>query len=79
MKIALSIPDDLFHAAEQLAKHRGFSRSRIYQEALKAYLKADDSSAITEALDRVYADEAQSSLDPVLEELQRASLPKENW
>ena len=39
MKTAISIPDEIFLAAEQLAKRIGSSRSELYATALAAYLK----------------------------------------
>ena len=38
MKTAVSIPDDLFAAAEKAAKRRGCTRSGLYAEALTAFL-----------------------------------------
>ncbi|MDH5561299.1 MAG: type II toxin-antitoxin system HicB family antitoxin, partial [Deltaproteobacteria bacterium] len=34
MKTAISIPDNLFREAEQYAKSHGFSRSRLFAEAV---------------------------------------------
>lgn len=35
VKIAVSIPEDLFSAAEEEARRRGVSRSALYAEALR--------------------------------------------
>jgi len=53
MKTAISIPDDLFEEAEQLARREGKSRSQVYQEALAEYLLRRARAAVTEAMDRV--------------------------
>jgi metal-responsive CopG/Arc/MetJ family transcriptional regulator len=34
MKTAVSIPDDLFHKADELANRMGKSRSEVYRDAL---------------------------------------------
>jgi hypothetical protein len=51
MKTAVSIPDDLFKAAEALAKEKGLSRSQFYAKSLKAALNAE----ITAKLNEVYS------------------------
>jgi len=38
MKIAISIPDPIFQAAEGLAHRLGISRSELYAEALAEYM-----------------------------------------
>ncbi|HED04408.1 MAG TPA: ChpI protein [Candidatus Fraserbacteria bacterium] len=80
MKTAISIPDDLFSAAERVAKRLGLSRSELYRRALGAFLEGHSERIVTQALDAVYgARSEQSRLDPVLEHLQRASVPREQW
>ncbi len=80
MKTAISIPDELFAAAEQAAERLGMSRSELYRRALREFLDEHDVRSVTEALDAVYADHPDGSpLDPVLAELQRFSLPDEEW
>jgi metal-responsive CopG/Arc/MetJ family transcriptional regulator len=44
MKTSISIPDRIYHAAERAAKREKVSRSRIYAQALEAYLKAHPKS-----------------------------------
>jgi metal-responsive CopG/Arc/MetJ family transcriptional regulator len=53
MKTAVSLPDDLFHAAERHAKRLKKSRSRLYAEALAEYLTRHSPEEITEAMNRV--------------------------
>ncbi|MEE9295502.1 MAG: ribbon-helix-helix domain-containing protein [Phycisphaerae bacterium] len=80
MKTAISIPDPLFAAAERLAKRLGISRSELFQCAVKAFLREHKDEGLTQALDKVYgADRREAKLDHVLERLQLASLPKEEW
>lgn len=54
MKTAISLPDDVFEAAEVMIEARGWTRSRLYAEALRDYLRSQDAEAITAALDRVH-------------------------
>jgi len=80
MKTAISIPDELFGAAERAAKRLGLSRSELYRRALAAFLERHSERLVTQALDAVYGSEPEESrLDPVLEHLQRASVPRERW
>ena len=79
MKTAISIPDPLFAAADQLARRMGLSRSELFQRAVKDFLEEHKEAAITEALDEVYGDEEGGQLDGVLEQLEIASLPREEW
>lgn len=78
MKTAISIPNPIFEAAEQLAKELGLSRSELYSTAIAAFVEAHHSENVTERLNQIYADEA-STLDPVLLQLQTASLDGETW
>jgi metal-responsive CopG/Arc/MetJ family transcriptional regulator len=78
MKTAISLPDPLFEAADQLAKRLHVSRSELYATAIGEYLRLHRDQGITETLDRIYKDE-DSSLDPVLVALQAAVLPKDDW
>jgi len=53
MKTAISIPDDLFDDAEELARELKKSRSRLYGDAVREYLARHSAEGITDALDRV--------------------------
>ncbi|MUL37255.1 ribbon-helix-helix domain-containing protein [Gloeocapsopsis dulcis] len=82
MKTAISIPNNLFEAAEHFAKRMGLSRSELYAVALREYLQAHRSDRITQ-LDAVYTDMAADGederLDPFFVQLQAHTLPKETW
>lgn len=78
MKTAISLPDELFSAADVLAGELGVSRSQLYATALAEYVAKHRSSEITERLNRVYASE-DSSLDPALRHLQARSIGREEW
>jgi len=53
MKTAISIPDDVFADAEQLARELKKSRSRLYGDAVREYVARHSAESITETLDRV--------------------------
>jgi predicted transcriptional regulator len=53
MKTAISIPDDLFADAEELARELKKSRSRLYGDAVREYVARHSAESITESLDRV--------------------------
>lgn len=55
MKIAISLPKDIYDRAEALARRRKKTRSALYAEALKAYIESQDGEAITQKLNEVYA------------------------
>ncbi len=80
MKTAISIPDELFEEAEAAAKRLGVSRSRLYSEAVRAFLEVHSREAVTEKLNEVYAQHG-CSLDAVVERLQFASIRegKKGW
>lgn len=78
MKTAISIPDDLFKAAEDYARAHGLSRSELYARALQAYLAAHHAEQITAALDQLYAEEA-SELDPTFHAAQQRLLAGDDW
>jgi predicted transcriptional regulator len=79
MKTAISLPDEVFAAAEQAAKRLGLSRSQFYQRAIASYLERHREGLVTEALDEVYAAAPDELPDAVLSEMQRAGLVREAW
>ena len=54
MKTAVSIPDDLYDEAEELAKGLHVSRSALYARALARLVHDADSQRVTAALNEVY-------------------------
>jgi metal-responsive CopG/Arc/MetJ family transcriptional regulator len=78
MKTAISIPDNIFQAAEELSKRLDMSRSELYAKAVAMFVKGHKSTRVKETLDSIYTTE-DSRLDPALMALQALSLPKEEW
>lgn len=78
VKVAVSLPDQLFQRADALAGRLGFSRSRLYADALAEYLANHASDGVTEALDALYRDEP-ATLDHDVARAQAAVLGDEDW
>ena len=78
MKTAISLPDEVFEAAEQLASELGLTRSRLYADAVADFVANHRNDNITEALNLVYS-ETSSALDPVVERLQAISVGTDEW
>ena len=78
MKVALSIPDDLFETAESVCKRLGVSRSRLYATALAEFLAKHRGSKITQRLDVVYASE-DSRVDSATRRMQKRTLATKSW
>jgi metal-responsive CopG/Arc/MetJ family transcriptional regulator len=78
MKVAVSVPDPVFDAADRLAKERGIARSQLFAEALEEYLARHGSEAITATLNEIYG-ARDSSVEPALAKAQNASLDHEAW
>lgn len=78
MKVAISIPDPIFQAAEHLARELHVPRSQLYAEALSSYLDSHGSAAITAKLNAVYGN-APSAMEPELAQAQLRALGHEAW
>jgi metal-responsive CopG/Arc/MetJ family transcriptional regulator len=78
MKTAISLPDQLFHAADALAARLGVSRSRLFATALAEYLAKHQTRKVTERLNAVYGHES-STLDPALRGVQARALGRKSW
>ena len=78
MKIALSIPDEVFESGETLGKRLGVSRSRLYATALAEFVAKHRGRKITARLNAVYGSE-DSRVPRALRRLQRRSIARESW
>jgi predicted transcriptional regulator len=78
MKTAVSIPDELFRRADELASRLGKSRSEIYREALADYVARRDPGAVTRALDELAAELAAED-DAFVTEAARQTLDRSEW
>ncbi len=78
MKIAISIPDKVFHEAEHFAKRHRVSRSALFAEAVKTYVAQNRPEDVTRRLDEVHG-KKRFDVDELLAKMQAASLPREKW
>jgi metal-responsive CopG/Arc/MetJ family transcriptional regulator len=78
MKTAISLPDELFSAADSLADRLGVSRSELYATALAEFVAKHSEDEITARLDHLYSSEP-STLDAPLRRAQRRSLGTGDW
>lgn len=78
MKTAVSIPDDLFRRADELASRMGKSRSEVYRDALADYVARRDPGAVTRALDEI-ADELSAEERAFTTAAARRTLAQSEW
>jgi len=78
MKTAVSIPDNLFNAAENTAKQLGLARSQLYAKAIREFIEHHNKDRITKKLNALYSrdekDEDTAEINEIgLEALREAS------
>jgi len=78
MKVAISVPDPVFDAAERLARQRSIPRSRLFTEALQEYVARHGGKAVTEQLNAVYAEE-HSDVEQAVMHAQLELVDDEAW
>jgi metal-responsive CopG/Arc/MetJ family transcriptional regulator len=78
MKVAISLPDPVFTAAEELAQRLRVSRSQLYAQAIEEYLGKRQDSQVTEQLNAVYA-VIQEPIDPAMTAAQFKVIGDETW
>jgi predicted transcriptional regulator len=78
MKVAVSVPNDVFERADRLARAAGRSRSDVYSSALREYVARHTPDEVTTALDRVIAD-IDDPVDPFVAAASRRVLEATAW
>ena len=78
MKVAISLSDPLFSAAEHMAEQLHISRSQLYARALSEYLDKRQEAVITQKLNAVYG-ATPESVDPAIKKAQLKILGNETW
>jgi len=78
MKTAISLPDDLFESADELAARLGVSRSELYARAVAEYVAKHRTRDVTAKLNEVYAEE-DSGLTRAVREAQARSVGSSEW
>ena len=78
MRIAVSLPDDLFASADRFARKSRKTRSQLYAEALAEYLAWHDAEEVTAALDRV-CKATGGAYDSAISVAARRALERGEW
>jgi metal-responsive CopG/Arc/MetJ family transcriptional regulator len=78
MKTAISIPDDIFASADQLADQLGVSRSELYATAVAEFVAKHQATDVTARLDQLYATQP-SRLEPALRRAQARATRRAEW
>ena len=78
MKIAVSVPDDVFQDAEELARRTKRSRSEVYSRALAEYVARHAPDRVTEAMDRALAEIGEPA-DHFVRAASRRLLKRSDW
>jgi metal-responsive CopG/Arc/MetJ family transcriptional regulator len=78
METVVTISEEVFQQAEELAAALGVSRNELYAKAIEYFIHQQRHENITQQLNEVYA-ESNSDIDAVIERLQAVSLPVERW
>ena len=83
MKIAISIPENIFRDVQKAAEKQKRSRSEIFVEAVKEYLTKLESRRIFDSLNEVYAtpetEEERDARRSELDLYKRTVLKREEW
>lgn len=78
MEIAITLPNDVAQRAEETSRQLGISLNELCSQALSRFLASPGESEITRKLNEVYSC-VDSSPDPVLSQMQFATLEQEDW
>jgi predicted transcriptional regulator len=78
MKTAVSIPDDVYRRAEELAEQTNRTRSRLYSDALGEYLARHGTDAVTTGMNEALAG-IDERPDAFLISANRSVLAKSEW
>lgn len=79
MKTAISVPDELYRAAERHAKRAQKSRSQLYADALTEYLTRHAPDEVTQAMDRVMEQLDEPQPDPMVTTAARRVFERTEW
>ncbi len=79
MKIAVSIPDDVFAEAESLAQRLKTSRSELYTRALTEFVGHHAPERVTEQMNQVLSDMGGGEPDAFRAESARRVFKRTEW
>jgi metal-responsive CopG/Arc/MetJ family transcriptional regulator len=78
MKTAISLPDNLFAAADAFAQQRDMTRSELYAKALSEYLQRHPTDNVTKKINAALK-KMEGSSDQPIQEYGLESLRKLPW
>lgn len=78
MKLAVSVPKEVFERGERLAKRLKVSRSELYSRALWEYLARHSPDEVKRALDAL-CEELDTGADDFVREASRRVLEATDW
>lgn len=78
MKIAVSIPDDVFERVERFAHRTRRSRSEVFRAALSEYMARHSPDEVTDAINRA-VDEIGDQTEEFVAAAARRVLEKTEW
>ena len=76
MKTAISIPNPIFEATEEMAHRLGMSRSEFFTTAVSDYMRTHRYYNITKTLNQVYS-QTKAAVDEELASMQLCSIPRD--
>ena len=79
MKIAVSIPDDVFAEAESLAQRLDTTRSELYSRALTEFVGHHAPERVTEQMNQVMIDIGEGKPDAFRAEAARQVFKRTEW
>jgi metal-responsive CopG/Arc/MetJ family transcriptional regulator len=79
MKIAVSIPDDIYAEAESLAQRLKTSRSELYSRALTEFVGHHAPERVTEQMNQVMKDLGEVEPDAFRAEAARRVFKRTEW
>lgn len=78
MKVAISIPDEIFKESETLVKDMKTSRSHLYSRAVQEFVSRHAPDQVTEAMNRV-CKKVQTKPDRFVSSASRRTLERSEW
>lgn len=78
MKTAISLPDDVFTSADNLARKLGITRSRLFATAVAEFVARNSSMRVTERLNALYSVE-NGQLDEAERRVADRTLKRSTW
>ncbi|MEA1912100.1 MAG: ChpI protein [Spirochaetota bacterium] len=79
MKTAISIPDNIFIAAEKTAKKLKIARSKLYTKALEEYLSKHNNQNVLEKLNSVYSKNTETEMSNINIQSLREATKNDTW